>query len=153
MSYPEYSLLGVLLVDVFYSPSVLGNICACMRVISKWIVFRKWFQELLFITNCSIQHFSFVCTLLNAFKNTKWLNSSIWPVAQPLRVRVDMAQIAVKGYMALTKAQRLEFHNQIFKYHIRTLVGVLLSFEQDAIGVFGPTGFILKRQRVEFWNM
>ena len=39
----------------------------------------KWFQVLLSNTNNVIQHYSLVCTQLNAFKHNKWLNSSIWP--------------------------------------------------------------------------
>ena len=40
----------------------------------------KLFQVLLSNTNNSIQHYSFVCTQLNGFKYSKWLNSSIWPI-------------------------------------------------------------------------
>ena len=38
----------------------------------------KLFQVLLSNTNSSSQHYSFVCTQLNGFKYSKWLNSSIW---------------------------------------------------------------------------
>ena len=31
-------------------------------------------------TNNSIQNNSFVCTQLNGFKSSKWLNSSVWPI-------------------------------------------------------------------------
>ena len=45
----------------------------------------KLFQILLFNTNNSSQHSSFVCTQLNGFKYTKWLDISIWPVDETLR--------------------------------------------------------------------
>ena len=41
----------------------------------------KLFQVLTFIF---CQHYSFVCTLLNSFKYSKWLNSSIWLVEETL---------------------------------------------------------------------
>ena len=65
----------------------------------------KWFRVLLFNTSNSIQHFLFVCTLLNGckycyiiqiilhsfvytesngFKYSKWLSSSIWTIGRIL---------------------------------------------------------------------
>ena len=44
---------------------------------SEW---NKWFQVLLSNTNSSIQLYSYVCTQLNGFKYSKWLNSPTWPI-------------------------------------------------------------------------
>ena len=39
----------------------------------------KWFQKLPCNINNSIKHQSFVCTQLNGFRYSKWLNRFIWP--------------------------------------------------------------------------
>ena len=55
----------------------------------------------------------------------------------PLRLRVDVVAMAMKGYTAFPKAPALlEPHHQIVFVISRTFIGVVLSLCREAVGVF-----------------
>ena len=55
----------------------LPSLLTAGRVIS-FSNLKGWFQVSLCTTNRSIKYQSFVCSQLNGFKYSKWLNSSMW---------------------------------------------------------------------------
>ena len=64
------------------------------------------------------QHYFFVCTQLNGFKNSKGLNSSIWLIDETLTGNthselVDPGIKTIKEYSILPRASEQECHHQI----------------------------------------
>ena len=64
-------------------------------------------------------------------------NSPIWPIDRTLSRATSPSLMVIKGYSLFHKAPALlKHHHQIVLYHIRTLVGRVLPFCKDAVGLF-----------------
>ena len=87
-------LVGRILCHI--NPSGLFSAKSCLYIyiyIYIYIVLHmvKWFQVLLSNNYNSIRYYSFVCTQLNSFKNSKWLNSYI------LRIHTTLTSTTTSG--------------------------------------------------------
>ena len=60
----------------------------------------------------------------------------------PLRVRVDLRVMAMKGHFTILKTPASLEPNYHIHCHIRTLVGVVLHFCRDAVGLFCTSNWL-----------
>ena len=99
----------------------------------------KRFQMLLCYPNNYIQHESFVCTQLNSFKYSKWLNSCIWPIDGTLTSTTTPGLCgpgsnANKGVLHIPQSSRTAaLPSDAIS---TTLVGEVLPLCRDAVDVF-----------------
>ena len=134
--------LQVLLFNTNYSLQHNSFICIqsnCFKYCYVLLIIQfrqtvKEFQILLFNTNNFIQYYAFICTLLDCsmycyvslpivcieFKcQIIRLDQMIRPYqVLPLRVRVDLEVMAMKGYATFSKVLGLEPNHQIVLCHI-----------------------------------
>ena len=104
----------------------------------------KWLQVLLFNTNYSIQHYSFVRIQLNSPEYCYISLKIQLNISQvlPLQVRVDLGARAIKRYSIFPKTPRLEPHHQDLCRGVRLLCcGVEESYpsaEMQSVNSIAP---------------